>query len=88
MIMSFGLRGLPVFQAGHCSWQRPHSVQVVKSSQPFHEKSSIAPAPSLGSKSSSSSVSSSTFSMVSGTPSMVMGLRAPSAVRPSASRLK
>ena len=86
--MSLGLSGLPVFQAGHCSWQRPHSVQVEKSSQPFHEKSSMAPAPSLGSKSSSASVSSSTFSMVSGTPSMVIGLSGPSAVRPSASRLK
>ena len=32
---SFGDSGLPVFQAGHCDWQRPHSVQVVKSSRPF-----------------------------------------------------
>ena len=24
---SFGLSGLPVFHAGHLSWQRPHSVQ-------------------------------------------------------------
>ncbi len=25
-MMSFGLSGFPVFQAGHLSWQRPHSV--------------------------------------------------------------
>ena len=31
MITSFGDSGLPVFQAGHCDWQRPHSVQVAKS---------------------------------------------------------
>jgi hypothetical protein len=31
---------LAVFQAGHWDWQRPHSVQVVKSSQAFQEKSS------------------------------------------------
>ena len=31
MITSLGDSGLPVFQAGHCDWQRPHSVQVVKS---------------------------------------------------------
>ena len=45
MISSFGDSGLPVFQAGHCDWQRPHSVQVVKSSQPFQQKSSTWPAP-------------------------------------------
>ena len=28
---SLGDSGLPVFQAGHCDWQRPHSVQVAKS---------------------------------------------------------
>ena len=32
MISSFGDSGLPVFQAGHCDWQRPHSVQVAMSS--------------------------------------------------------
>ena len=31
MITSLGDSGLPVFHAGHCDWQRPHSVQVVKS---------------------------------------------------------
>ena len=40
MISSFGESGLPVFQAGHCDWQRPHSVQVEKSSRPFQEKCS------------------------------------------------
>ena len=28
---SFGDSGLSVFHAGHCDWQRPHSVQVAKS---------------------------------------------------------
>ncbi len=31
MIISLGLSGLPVFQAGHCDWHRPHSVQAMKS---------------------------------------------------------
>ena len=31
MMISFGDSGLPVFQAGHWDWQRPHSVQVAKS---------------------------------------------------------
>ena len=39
-ISSFGDSGLPVFQAGHCDWQRPHSVQVEKSSRPFQVKCS------------------------------------------------
>ena len=41
MISSLGDSGFSVFQAGHCDWQRPHSVQVVKSSRPFQVKSSI-----------------------------------------------
>ena len=45
MITSFGDSGLPVFQAGHWDWQRPHSVQVAKSSMPFQVKSSILPRP-------------------------------------------
>ena len=44
---SFGDSGLPVFQAGHCDWQRPHSVQVAKSSRPFQVKSSILPTPKV-----------------------------------------
>ena len=39
MISSLGDSGFSVFQAGHCDWQRPHSVQVVKSSRPFQVKS-------------------------------------------------
>ena len=30
-----GLSGLSVFQAGHSSWQRPHSVHAVESSSIF-----------------------------------------------------
>ena len=45
MITSLGDSGLPVFQAGHWSWQRPHSVQVAKSSMPFQVKSSTLPRP-------------------------------------------
>ena len=47
MISSLGDSGLPVFHAGHCDWQRPHSVQVVKSSKPFQVKSSTWPAPKV-----------------------------------------
>ena len=48
MISSFGESGFSVFHAGHCDWQRPHSVQVVKSRRPFQVKSSIEPTPELG----------------------------------------
>ena len=51
MITSFGDSGLPVFQAGHCDWHRPHSVQVAKSSMPFQVKSSILPRPKTWSSS-------------------------------------
>ena len=51
MISSFGVSGLSVFQAGHCDWQRPHSVQVAKSSRPFQVKSSILPRPKTSSSS-------------------------------------
>ena len=40
-----GDSGLPVAQAGHCDWHRPHSVQVAMSSRPFQVKSSILPQP-------------------------------------------
>ena len=40
-----GDSGLSVFQAGHCDWQRPHSVQVEKSRKPFQVMSSILPRP-------------------------------------------
>src|ERR1019366_3049289 len=45
MMSNFGLSGLPVVQAGQTDWQRPHSVQVAKSSICFQVKSSILPAP-------------------------------------------
>ncbi len=35
MISSFGDRGLPVFQAGHALWHRPHSVHAPRSSRDF-----------------------------------------------------
>ena len=72
-----------MFHAGHCDWQRPHSVQVVKSRMPFQEKSSTLPTPSVESSSRSSM-----SSRVIGLPSEVSGFIAPSAVLPSASRLK
>ena len=53
-VSSFGLSGLPVAQAGHWSWQRPHSVHVEKSSRPFQVKSSIAPTPRRASSGRSS----------------------------------
>ena len=59
---SFGESGFSVFHAGHCDWQRPHSVQVAKSSRPFQVKSSILPRP----KTSSSPGSSKSISVVAG----------------------
>ena len=55
MISSLGESGLPVFQAGHWDWQRPHSVQVAMSRSCFHEKSSMRPAPKTTSSSSPTS---------------------------------
>ena len=80
---SLGDRGFSVFQAGHCDWQRPHSVHEVKSRMPFHEKSSTLPTPRTES-SSRSSMSSRVIAL----PSEVSGFMAPSAVEPSDSRLK
>ena len=74
MISSFGDSGLSVFHAGHCDWHRPHSVQVAMSSRPFQLKSSIEPTPSVLSSSRSS-----TSSRVTGLPSIISGLTAPSA---------
>ena len=54
MITSFGDSGLPVFHAGHCDWQRPHSVHVAMSSMPFHVKSSMRPRPNTSSSPGSS----------------------------------
>src|SRR5665213_320900 len=45
IMTNLGLRGLPVVHAGQTDWQRPHSVQVAKSSICFQVKSSILPAP-------------------------------------------
>ncbi|SLH09478.1 Uncharacterised protein [Mycobacteroides abscessus subsp. abscessus] len=81
MINSLGESGLPVFQAGHCDWQRPHSVQVVKSRMPFQVKSSNLPAPKV-------SVSGSAVSMSTGLPFDIIGRAAPNATPPSSSRLK
>ncbi len=44
-----------MFQAGHCDWHRPHSVQVAMSRSCFHEKSSMRPAPKTTSSSSPTS---------------------------------
>ena len=43
MMRSFGESGLSVFQAGQADWQRPHSVQVAKSSICFQVKCPISP---------------------------------------------
>src|SRR5689334_18272432 len=79
MISSLGESGLPVFQAGHCDWQRPHSVQVEKSSRPFQENCSTCETP----KTSSSPGSVKSI----GLPAEVIGASPPSAVVPSALRL-
>ena len=55
MMSSLGDKGLSVVQAGQADWQRPHSVQVEKSSICFQVKCPISPTPNT--------VSSSTFSM-------------------------
>ena len=45
MITSFGDSGLSVAQAGHWSWQRPHSVQLIRSSRCFQVRWAIWPVP-------------------------------------------
>ena len=70
---SLGDSGFSVFQAGHCDWQRPHSVQVAKSSSPFQVKSVIVPAPNTASSAGSSKSTSSGSSGPSAT--MPDGLR-------------
>ena len=74
IIISLGESGFSVFQAGHWSWQRPHSVQLAMSRTPFQLKSSAAPTPSLASSSRSSR-----SSRVSALPADIIGLAAPSA---------
>jgi hypothetical protein len=72
---------LPVFQAGHCDWHRPHSVHVVKSSRPFQVNCSTAATPNWSRSGSASSKS-------SGFPPLIMGRSAPSAGAVDAVRLK
>jgi hypothetical protein len=45
MIRSFGDSSFPVAQAGHTSWQRPHSVQEKVSRVCFQVRSRTVPAP-------------------------------------------
>ena len=79
---SFGESGLPVFQAGHCDWQRPHSVQVVKSSMPFQVNCSTWATPNWSFSGSASSKS-------SGLPSLIIGRSPPRPEpAPAGSRLK
>ena len=54
MISSLGESGFSVFHAGHCDWQRPHSVHVAMSRLAFHVKSSMVPRPNVASSSGSS----------------------------------
>ncbi|CAB1045860.1 hypothetical protein FRC0552_01996 [Corynebacterium diphtheriae] len=75
-----GLRGFSVFHAGHCSWQRPHSVQVETSRSIFQGASSIVPTPSMESSSAVSNVSTS--------PSEYNGCNLPNACEPSGLRRK
>src|SRR5918997_1338968 len=82
MMNNLGDSGFSVFQAGHWDWQRPHSVQEVKSSRPFQVKSSTLLTPS-GVSSSRSSISVKS----SGLPSTIIGGSSPSAGFPDASRL-
>ena len=92
MTNSLGDRGLPVFHAGHRSWQRPHSVQVEKSSRPFQVKSSMRPTPrrtSGPSPESAASMASSSASMVAsvrGSSPTMSGWSGPRALEPSTSR--
>ena len=54
MMKCFGLSGLPVFHAGHASWQRPHSVQVKPSSRSFQPRSASVRTPNVASSASRS----------------------------------
>src|SRR5690606_32408265 len=69
------------FHAGHCDWHRPHSVQVVKSSSPFHVNCSTAATPNW-------SFSGSAVSKSSGFPPDIIGCRAPSDGAAPPDRLK
>src|SRR6185369_17739151 len=78
---SFGDSGLPVFQAGHWDWQRPHSVQVLKSSRPFQVNCSTEATPNW-------SFSGSACSKSRTAPPESIGRSAPSAGRLVPERLK
>ena len=54
MMKVLGLSGLPVFQAGQASWQRPHSVQVNPSSRSFQPRSWSVLSPNVAVSSSRS----------------------------------
>ena len=69
MITSFGQRILPVANAGHASWQRPHSVHENVSSTCFQVRSFATPAPKRSSSSGTSG--SSNFSGSSRPPARV-----------------
>jgi hypothetical protein len=71
MMSSFGDSGLPVFQAGHWLWHRPHSVQVYMSRKRLNPKCSRAPTPRM----SSSPIASTSIFSASSLPS-AFGCRA------------
>ena len=54
MMNVLGLSGLPVFQAGQASWQRPHSVHVNPSSRSFQLRSATVRMPNVASSASRS----------------------------------
>ena len=54
MMKLLGLSGLPVAQAGHSAWQRPHSVQVKPSRRSFQPRSVRVRTPNRSAVSSSS----------------------------------
>ena len=80
MIKSFGDNGFSVCHAGHCDWQRPHSVQVDISNKPFQVMSARVPKPNTSSSLGSSKLISSPCDIITG--------NAPSEDFPSALRRK
>ena len=72
---NLGDSGLSVFQAGHCDWQRPHSVQVARSSMSFQVKSSIRPAPNSASSAGSSKSIFSPFETIGSSGPRALGRR-------------
>ncbi len=80
MIKSFGDSGFSVCQAGHCDWQRPHSVHDDISNNPFQDMSARVPKPKTSSSFGSSKLISSPCDNIGGS--------APSDDAPSALRRK